>query len=256
MDNIVYSVNSAKKAIMCRIVDGVNKIISYSSQDYEKYSGSDFVTENDERKIINNIEVLDAEGLNDYINRLFCDLRMKNRIDPCLYFEIAEKITDIYINAIKNYKATQKSINKNDIISDLAGCKNIEDIKNKLRKDLVQDLKDCSKIIDKQNSAPIRIAKKYISENYDKTISLNEIAQVVNMNPVYFSNLFKKETGQNYSDYIINYRMNIAKELLKNIKYNVSQVSHMVGYQDAKYFSKLFKKQIGINPKEFRKIHL
>lgn len=256
LDNIVNSVNSAKKAIMCRIVAGVNKIISYSPQDYEKYSSSDFVTENDERQIINIIEVLDAEGLNDYISRLFYDLRTKNRIDPCLYFEIAEKITDIYINAIKKNRATEKGINKNDIISDFTGCKNINDIINKLSKNLVKDLKDYSKIIDKQNYAPIRIAKKYISKNYNKTISLNEIAQIVNMNSVYFSHLFKKETGQNFSDYIINYRMNIAKELLKNIKYNVSQVSHMVGYQDEKYFSKLFKKQIGINPKDFRKIHL
>lgn len=101
----------------------------------------------------------------------------------------------------------------------------------------------------------IQIAKHYIEDNYNKNIKLEDVAEQVYLTPSYFGIFFKKEFGETFSYYIINLRINKAKELLKDLKYNVSEIANEVGYQDPRHFSKLFKEHVGVTPKEYRKIH-
>ena len=81
------------------------------------------------------------------------------------------------------------------------------------------------------------------------------MAKLVCLNPTYVSEIFKKKMGENFSEYLIDYRITIAKELLQDIRYKVIDVSVMVGYKDAKYFSRLFKKKVGVNPTDYRKLY-
>lgn len=74
-------------------------------------------------------------------------------------------------------------------------------------------------------------------------------------NATYFSSLFKKETGRNFTDYLTELRMNKAKELLREKDIMVSDVAEMVGYNDLKYFSRLFKKITGISPSDYKKLY-
>lgn len=107
---------------------------------------------------------------------------------------------------------------------------------------------------DGQESNPaIRIAKKYILENYTKNITMASMAEIVSLSPVYFSILFKREVGTNFLDYLTQYRLEISKNLLKQVKYNINEVASLSGFQDAKYFSKVFKKTFGITPSEYRR---
>ena len=93
--------------------------------------------------------------------------------------------------------------------------------------------------------------KKYIHDNYAKDISLESVAQDQAFHPNYISRIFKEEFGENFIDYLTNYRIAIARDLLKDIRNNVSDVSGMVGYSNPKYFSKVFKKITGITPMEY-----
>lgn len=68
------------------------------------------------------------------------------------------------------------------------------------------------------------------------------VAQAENINPAYLSRIFSDETGETFSDYLICYRMQAAKELLCDINVNVSEAAEQVGYHDVKHFSKSFKK--------------
>ena len=72
---------------------------------------------------------------------------------------------------------------------------------------------------------------------------------------IYFSTLFKKETGQNFTDYLTELRINKAKELLSGDKVSVQDVAEMVGYSDLKYFSRLFKKTTGVSPSDYKKLY-
>ncbi|NLK87670.1 MAG: response regulator [Clostridiaceae bacterium] len=105
-----------------------------------------------------------------------------------------------------------------------------------------------------KNKIMIEDAKRYIDSNYMCDIGLEDVSKTVQLNPNYFCELFRKETGYNFKEYISLRRMEAAKELLKNISYKLSDISSLVGYNDAKYFSRTFKKYVGITPSEYRKL--
>ena len=70
-----------------------------------------------------------------------------------------------------------------------------------------------------------------------------------------FSTLFKKETGQNFLDYLTELRISKAKELLCGETLSVQDVAETVGYSDLKYFSRLFKKATGVSPSDYKKLY-
>ncbi|TDF98037.1 response regulator transcription factor [Paenibacillus piri] len=97
-------------------------------------------------------------------------------------------------------------------------------------------------------SKKIRELLQFIHDNYQKDISLNELADRLGFSLIYTSQLFKKEVGVSFVTYLTKYRMEKAKELLETGRYKVYEVSAMVGYQTVQYFCKTFKKVTGHNP--------
>ena len=99
----------------------------------------------------------------------------------------------------------------------------------------------------------IQKAKIYIEENYQKdTLTRDMVAKHVGFAPSYFGNLFKDETGYNFTNYIINLRLEKAKELLVNSDKNISEIAFEVGFNSQSYFGSMFKKKAKKSPKEFR----
>ena len=101
---------------------------------------------------------------------------------------------------------------------------------------------------------PVSIVKGIVARRYMEPLSLNDVAAEVNLNPVYLSVLFKKETGTNFKDYLTGVRIDTAKSLLRK-KESLAEVAEKVGYKDAKYFSKLFTRVVGVNPTQYRKLY-
>ncbi len=103
-----------------------------------------------------------------------------------------------------------------------------------------------------KNDKVVSDIKAIICKTYMTDISVNKIAQMVYLSPNYISLIFKKETGVTVTDYLTGIRIDRAKELLKDTELLIQQVSEMVGYEDASYFSKVFKKVTGIHPLRYR----
>ncbi len=95
-------------------------------------------------------------------------------------------------------------------------------------------------------------ARDYIDENFNKDIGLNDVSKEVSISPQYFSTIFKEELGLNFIEYLRNKRMEIAKEMLRDKQYSVKEICYKVGYNDPNYFSRLFKKLVGVSPTEFK----
>ncbi len=98
----------------------------------------------------------------------------------------------------------------------------------------------------------IKKAVLYINDNYNQKISLEDIAGHVGISKYYFSVLFKKEKGITFSSYLNTVRIEKAKQLLKNPQVTINDVVDEVGFNDAQYFSKTFKKYVGLTVTEYR----
>lgn len=96
-------------------------------------------------------------------------------------------------------------------------------------------------------------AKDHIDKNYmDENISLRSIAEAVGLSPSYLSALFKREIGQNLSEYLTNVRIRHSKELLCCTSKMIYEIAYDVGFRDYRYFSQIFKKYTGQTPRQFQ----
>lgn len=104
-----------------------------------------------------------------------------------------------------------------------------------------------------QENPTIFMIKEYISENYmNETLSVKDIGDHVFLSASYVCTFFKNETGQTLNQYLTEYRMERAKQLLCNPRYKITDISSRVGYSDGNYFGKSFKKYSGVSPSEYR----
>lgn len=112
----------------------------------------------------------------------------------------------------------------------------------------------------RSNSAPsskmsdyyIKEAIHYIEQNFQNNISIEEIASVCGINRSYFGKIFKKALGRSPQEFLMNYRMLKATELLKLTSLSIAEIGSAVGYENQLHFSRAFKRIYGISPREWR----
>lgn len=100
----------------------------------------------------------------------------------------------------------------------------------------------------------IRLVKQHIHQDHGHDLTINRLAAKVFLSPSHLQALFKKETGQTINEFITSVRIEHAKQLLRDPAIKIYEVAGLVGYQDTYYFSKVFRKQIGMNPSEYKEI--
>ena len=102
------------------------------------------------------------------------------------------------------------------------------------------------------NLTAIKLAKEYIIKNFNKNITLKEVADSVFLSQNYLSELFKKELNEGFYDFLSNYRINVSKQLLLTTNLKVYEIAERVGYNDSISFGRAFKKITGTTPNGFR----
>ena len=107
-----------------------------------------------------------------------------------------------------------------------------------------------------RNSTSRRIitdAQNIVKDRYmEPALSLDDVCADLGVSNSYFSSIFKKETGQSFVSYLTDYRMDRAEEMVLNTDEKSYKIAEKVGYQDANYFSYVFKKKFGVSPSKYR----
>lgn len=97
-------------------------------------------------------------------------------------------------------------------------------------------------------------AKRYLADHYDDAeLTLFQVAEHVGLSEKYFTNRFTKETGETFSNYLTQLRIQKAKELLRTTTFKSYEIGEMVGYRNAEHFTRMFKKEAGCTPAQYRK---
>jgi two-component system response regulator YesN len=107
---------------------------------------------------------------------------------------------------------------------------------------------------DTKMSLAVAKVKKYLDTHFSEDISLDKMAEQVNISPYYFSKLFKQETGTGFNNYLTKIRIEKAKSLLENTDMPIKEICAEIGYQDPNYLSRLFKRWTGLSPTELREV--
>lgn len=102
----------------------------------------------------------------------------------------------------------------------------------------------------------VTMVEEYIKSNYMLDISMQDAAQAVNYSETYFCKMFKQQYGQSFTAYLTNYRIEEAKKLLLQPTVNVKCVGERVGYIDSNYFARVFRRNTGMSPSEYRNAFL
>ncbi|NSW91842.1 MAG: helix-turn-helix transcriptional regulator [Firmicutes bacterium] len=107
-----------------------------------------------------------------------------------------------------------------------------------------------------KNIEKLSTAIHYIEQNYNQEISIKQLSEMINLSTYHFCHVFKKTTGKTPIQYINCLRINKAEGLLKNTNMSVTEIALEIGFSDANYFSRLFKKYKKVSPSTIRKSHL
>ena len=99
----------------------------------------------------------------------------------------------------------------------------------------------------------LRPALEYIHDNLDKVPSIEEMSRLSGLSPSYFSRTFRKVMDENFVSYVNRIKVERAVDLLKNGNKSINVIAEMLGYTDASYFIKVFKRYTGTTPLSFRR---
>lgn len=196
---------------------------------------------------------------------IITDIRMPKMDGIQMITELRENNVDmdvIFLTAYNEFSYAQKAIKLLAADYILKPFEDGELEESVLRiKDMIIDKKKNNKDVDKieiqvksgEKSGYVIEAMDYIRDNYyDFDLSVDSIAEILDISGSHLSRTFKKETDYTVLSYITQYRIRKAKVLLSDYRNKVYEVSSLVGYRDNTYFSSIFKKITGISPSEYQ----
>jgi len=203
-------------------------------------------------KIITYVENKDKARILHYLKQVFDELSFYKKMNlHSLYLMKQEMVQVVYADLMKHgIQSTKLFYDELSIrMADHAMDSTVDMVRwvNYLLEKTFEYEEEIAK-----SATIIEKIKHYIQEHYAEDIGRNEIAGVFFLTPEYLAKLYKKKTGKNLKDYINEYRIEKAKELLKAGEKNVSDIAESVGFDNFSYFSTLFKKLTGVSPKEYK----
>ncbi|WP_432666520.1 response regulator [Wukongibacter baidiensis] len=200
----------------------------------------------------NKIRCGDFKGAKEKLKELLYSLGGNNSIDNVGLRSSIRKIIDNMLDVSNRMGLKKRSISDNELDSNVSSMTDIYDIKKWLFKILDEIFEEImeKKICYSDNY--LFLALNYIEKNYHKGITLEEVADYVNLSTSYLSKLFKKELNINISKYITGRRIERAKELLENTDMPVLNIAVDLSYNESNYFSKVFKRVVGMTPSDYR----
>ncbi len=252
-DHISETCNKeAQEALLQRIIHGKSNLYFY---DDIKMLSDGQIPVSELHMLRQYIERHDAGNIEFLINDIFSDENIK-KYNTTYIRIIWARIINILLNvASPAYTSNTKNMEKllmNFEIFD--SFKSMDELRSYLYL-LILDCIQVSTDIDNNARNKIKIGIKYIQDNYNKDIAINELAEKFAISPNYFSTIFKRETGQTTVNYIKDLRLKKACEYLINTNKSIVEISKEIGYEDSQYFFRVFKKATGRTPLEYRRLH-
>lgn len=199
------------------------------------------------------ISIFQTGELGDIIKRCF-DEAAQMRLMASEYYGLGQGLIKEYADIVLELFQTETG----GVMrwQETAGhCRTVDSLQKYVRDILKDNLEMLKKHQEDMERKPVLDAIRYVRQNYGQKILLEDIAGMSGFNTNYFSEIFKKETGKNFSAFLLEVRIEASKAMLRDTTKTVYEIASDVGYKDSKFFSQQFTKIVGIKPKEYRRLY-
>lgn len=196
-------------------------------------------------QVHNSLLALSREDTLEYIEAFIQTFSQTNTLNPDDYIHLCLSMLKLFsLEELEDsYFASQQAIMKSQTAAQA----------NQALQSFVYQRLDTSALFrNKQYSPTVKTVIQYVISNPQRFIQLSEAAQHANISESYLSQLFKKETGENYISFVHHYKVNLAKEMLEDSKL-IYEICDQIGFENANYFSKIFRRYTGHTPSNYKK---
>lgn len=206
------------------------------------------------QKVYSALKTANEENAEEFINELFAELSKSRNIDVRYCHTICIQLLIIASSLLTDLEVPQegKAVDIKDTCELVFELETIDEMKNYI---LSYFKKVCRMVGEKRNKRSANVVEKVkdiIYSKYHTNLTIGDIAQEVFLASTYLCLVFKQETGETLNEFITKVRVEKAKELLGDKNNKLYDIGYAVGYTDASYFTKIFKKHTGMTPSEFR----
>lgn len=191
-----------------------------------------------------------AEDTFLHYGRLVCRLSEGKKEDACFYFCTAIRLMEEKCRAIGLNGRNQKM---KDLLEQGRRCSSFGEMLLIFQTEIEEYLAIVKNVVVNSDKKDILRAKEYIEQHYQENLSLGVLAEEIHMNPYYFSSFFKKQTGENFKDYVNKVRLNHAISLLVSTDRKIYEIAGEVGFGDVRAFNDAFLRIYQETPGSYRK---
>lgn len=243
----------AKKALEHRLFTGKGSIINI--KDIKAYTSLSYNLSKDyESKLLSSLRVGDRNNVSKIIENVFDEMKKCKNIEVTNFHQVCIELFSIASRILMEFEINMEEVFGKRFLyfEEVKKYKTLSDAKEWMIFVLHQiiDFILNTKIL--KTKRIIESSREYIDKNFEKELSLEQMAQMFHISPNYFSGLFRLSVGQSFMEYIIEKRIEKAKQLLGQEDIRSFEVGEKVGYDNPYYFSRIFKKYTGLTPSEYR----
>ncbi|MBZ4646286.1 MAG: two-component system, response regulator YesN [Petroclostridium sp.] len=247
------SFQQALTALSYKFFYGIGSIISYSNI-YRNINNQFFDISKEEESLKEAIRQMKSNIVTSTISGIFERITENKYSLPHQFIKNIIHMTLNLAATIRNY-VDNEYYNQFivDIEKRLNECEEYNELKTKVNDFLLRMISILENTKNHKHEFIVQKCMQYIEQHFMEEISLETVAEAIYFSPCYFSSIFKHHTGMTFSQYLSQLRIKKALELLENTDYKVYEIASKVGYKDDKYFYRVFKKEFGVTPDEYRR---
>lgn len=247
VDNLLKSYNEAYVATSI----SNDKIVTHYEDISLPVSNLELYPKNKDEILVNKALIGDLNGTLNILDEIFYWMTLNYSDD---INKTKAKMLELLIAIKRNINSdiNQDGVFEQMYITNIVESNDINSLKSTVKNYMKSIVSDVENFKNSKLNGIISEAINYITKNYNKDISLDDVARELNMSYHYFSKFFKDTMGKNFVDYLTELRIEKSKNLLKDNAISIKAICYEIGYHDPNYFSKIFRKATGMTPTEYR----
>lgn len=207
-----------------------------------------------ERELVSKVKLGDRDAAEKILQELLAEIFIVGVAKiPVVKARILELVVLISRAAVEGGADFDRSLEINNrFVQSISKAQTVDEISLGAVQALAGYMKSVQKNHKIKNHQVINKIRRFIRDNFHRSLTLEEIAGSVFLSTYYVSRIFKEEQGMTIMDYLTKVRLEEAKKLLRNPRYHIDEISERLGYNDPSYFSKVFRRYEGMSPSQFR----